>query len=91
MSLLDIKIEELDSKGNQLILRNYNTREILFKSYGYNIVYIKDGKVYIDKEYWDYSKTIGKYRNIFLKEDKKITQQKINRKEYKLKNLNKED
>ena len=43
---------------------------------------------YLDSTYWDYSKTTGKYRNIFLGEKKKETQLKIDSNEYKLENLN---
>ena len=43
---------------------------------------------YLDSTYWDYSKTTGKYRNIFLGEKKKETQLKIDSDEYKLENLN---
>lgn len=44
--------------------------------------------VVLDSNYWDYSTTTGKYRNIFLGEDKKTTQKKIESGEYKLENLN---
>jgi hypothetical protein len=43
----------------------------------------------LDKNYWDYSRTTGKYRNLFLDESKKETESKIGTKEYKLKDLNK--
>ena len=46
------------------------------------------GKVEIDKHYWDYSTTTGRYRNIFLGETKKETQKKIDSGEYVLTNLN---
>jgi len=42
----------------------------------------------LDATYWDYSTTTGKYRNMFLGEDKATTQKKINSGEYKLSNLN---
>ena len=44
--------------------------------------------VKIDKNYWDYSNTTGKYRNQFLNEDKKATQKKIDSGEYILTDLN---
>ena len=44
--------------------------------------------VELDKNYWDYSKTTGKYRNIFLGETKKETEKKIKSGEYILTNLN---
>lgn len=42
----------------------------------------------LDKRFWDYSKTTGKYRNIFLGETKAETQKKINSGEYILADLN---
>lgn len=50
---------------------------------------LDSGKVLLDEEYWDYSNTTGKYRNIFLGEDKATTQKKINDGTYVLVNLNK--
>jgi hypothetical protein len=46
-------------------------------------------EIELDERYWDYSKTTGKYRNMFLGEDKKETQRKIDAGIYKLVNLNK--
>ena len=45
-------------------------------------------QVYLDKNYWDYSVTTGKYRNIFLGETKRETEKKIKSGEYILANLN---
>jgi len=45
-------------------------------------------KICLDREYWDYSKTTGKYRKQFLGESKKETQQKIDDGTYLLTNLN---
>ena len=45
-------------------------------------------KTQLDSYYWDYSKTTGKYRNMFLGEDKKETQRKIDAGVYELTNLN---
>ncbi len=44
--------------------------------------------VRLDINKWDYSKTTGKYRNIFLGETKKETQAKIDSGEYILTDLN---
>lgn len=46
-------------------------------------------RVILDKRYWNYSKTTGKYRNIFLGESKAETERKIEAGIYKLDNLNK--
>jgi hypothetical protein len=82
------------------ILGNFESREI-FQSYD-SIIAVKTLwpleavqsinrpilEVQLDKTYWDYSKTTGKYRNIFLGESKKETQAKIDSGEYKLEDLN---
>ena len=47
-----------------------------------------EGKVYLDVNYWDYSSTTGKYRNIFLNENKKLTETKIKNNTYLLVDLN---
>ena len=44
--------------------------------------------IMLDKNYWDYSRTTGKYRNQFLGEDIKTTRKKIKSGEYKLWDLN---
>lgn len=82
----------ISSKGNtvsnQFIITT--AKGVFFQSYNSIIAFIpKSGKIQLDKNYWDYSKTTGKYRNDFLSESKKETQQKIDSKEYLLKDLNK--
>ena len=60
-----------------------------FQSYKVIIAFINDkGNVFLDDYYWDYSRTTGKYRNIFLGENKQVTEKKIKSGEYKLKELN---
>ena len=49
---------------------------------------MKDGKTFLDKTYWNYSVTTGKYRNQFLGETKKETEAKIKSGEYILTDLN---
>ena len=88
-----IKIRNMQSKrgntiSNQFIITIGNKE--IFQSYN-SVIAIKDynkNKIYLDKTYWDYSVTTGKYRNIFLEEDKKTTEEKIKNKTYILKNLN---
>ena len=72
--------------NNQLIIQTENS--VLFQSYDSIICKIENGQTYLDERFWDYSKTTGKYRNIFLGEGKKETTKKINSGEYKLTNLN---
>lgn len=61
-----------------------------FQSYDSKICFIPNNgsPIQLDRKKWDYSKTTGKYRNIFLGEDKKETQKKINNGTYILKDLN---
>lgn len=47
-----------------------------------------EGETYLDKNYWDYSTTTGRYRNIFLGETKRETEAKIKSGEYRLVDLN---
>jgi len=49
---------------------------------------VRGRQVWLDENAWDYSVTTGKYRNIFLGENKKETQGKINSGEYILTDLN---
>lgn len=62
-----------------------------FQSYRSIIAYIdkETWQVYLDEVYWNYSNTTGKYRNQFLREDRKDTEKKIKSWEYLLCNLNK--
>ena len=75
---------------NQFIIKD-DAGNVFFQSYE-SIIAKKsaDGKIYLDSYYWDYSTTTGKYRNIFLNEDKKTTERKIKSGEYILTNLNEE-
>lgn len=59
-----------------------------FQSYNSIIVRKDRNGITLDAHYWDYSKTTGKYRNLFLGEDKKETERKIAEGIYKLENLN---
>jgi hypothetical protein len=72
--------------ANQFEIKDGNT--IYFQSYDSIIVKIEAGQIYLDPLYWDYSKTTGKYRNQFLKEDKKETEKKIKTGIYILTDLN---
>lgn len=60
------KNQFLITDGNKTILQSYNS-----------IIAVKEnGKITLGKD-WDYSKTTGKYRNLFLGENKAETQRKI--------------
>ena len=72
--------------ANQFII--YTTEGSIFQSYNSTIEKIDNGKTYLDLNKLDYSKTTGKYRNIFLNENKKQTEEKIKNGEYILTDLN---
>ena len=86
-----MKITNLtSSKGNKIANQFQVVTEnaIYFQSYNSMIAKIEGAQVYLDPIFWDYSKTTGKYRNIFLGEDKKTTEKKIKDGTYILTNLN---
>ena len=60
-----------------------------FQSYDTIIAIIDNGQVILDQNKWDFSKTTGKYRNVFLGEKKQETERKIKQGIYKLVDLNK--
>jgi hypothetical protein len=72
--------------ANQFII--YTDTGSIFQSYNSTIVKIDGENTYLDKTYWNYSKTTGKYRNIFLNESKKDTENKIKTGQYILTDLN---
>jgi len=80
-------------KGNKIAnqFEIYDKKGRYFQSYNSIIVFINNkGQIYLDKYYWDYSTTTGKYRNMFLGDwGIEETREKIASGEYKLKNLNK--
>ena len=55
--------------ANQFVI--YTDNGSIFQSYNSTIVKLDSGKTYLDINKWNYSKTTGKYRNIFLNETKK--------------------
>lgn len=93
---MDIKVKNMSTTNsntapNQFIIQGKDFE--IFQSY--NAIIVKQmldgsGKTYLDENYWDYSSTTGKYRNMFLGEDKKATLTKIASGEYLLVDLNKE-
>ena len=80
--------------ANQFIITDDKTNEY-FQSYSsmiakkiYNDLGADVVETFLDKKYWNYSNTTGKYRNIFLNETIKDTRKKIKSGEYKLTDLN---
>ena len=87
-----MKVYNMESpNGNKVAnqLEIYTDEGKYFQSYR-SIIAFKDnkGQVFLDDYYWDYSRTTGKYRNIFLNEGIVETRKKIKSGEYKLKELN---
>jgi hypothetical protein len=92
-----MKVENITSNNgnkiaNQFVITDDNGNQF-FQSYNsmivkkYNSYYLKP--VELDKKYWNYSNTTGKYRNIFLNETITETKKKIKSGEYILTDLNK--
>ena len=73
--------------ANQYIVYSKDYRT--FQSYGSIIVAIDRStrQVYLNRTYWDYSRTTSKYRAIFLGETTKETMAKIKSGEYILADL----
>ena len=94
-----IKVKNMENRQGKLVVNQFIITEIsdylkrtIFQSYN-SIVATKvdDGdtfQIYLDQEYWDYSSTTGRYRNVFLGEDIHETRKKIKTGEYKLVALN---
>lgn len=88
-----MKVTNLTSSKGNTIPNQFtieNDKEVFFQSYNSIIVKIDKttNKTYLDSKYWDYSQTTGKYRNIFLGEEKKQTEKKIKEGIYTLTDLN---
>jgi hypothetical protein len=98
-----MKVQNMMSRNgnkvaNQFIINTYFTdgdicSTKVFQSYDSAIVQIDNYnngtyQVTLDRNYWDYSVTTGKYRNQFLRETKKETLAKIDSGEYILADLN---
>ena len=76
-----------NSIANQFLI--YANNGVYFQSYN-SIIALKqnDGTIVLSEQYWDYSKTTSKYRNIFLGETSEQTKYQIKIGNYKLQKLN---
>lgn len=86
-----MKVQNLRSSKGNMIANQFEIRTktaVYFQSYRSIIAKVEGDKTYLDPVYWDYSRTTGKYRNIFLNECKKETEQKIKNGTYILIDLN---
>lgn len=93
LHITKVKVQNMTGNTGREIPNQFEIRTkegIYFQSYTSLIAYIDfaTDKVYLDANTWDYSRTTGKYRNIFLNEDKAETEKKIKSGEYELTNLN---
>jgi hypothetical protein len=78
-----MRVYNFEDKVNQFIINDDEGNEFL-QSYDSIIVKTdKKGIISLGKN-WDYSKTTGKYRNLYLGETKKETQEKLDSGEYTL-------
>ena len=83
----NIKVYNINKRPNQFIIDTPDGK--YFQSYESIIAFINnEGRVFLDKNKWDYSSTTGKYRNIFLGEKKDLTEKRINNNNYVLIDLN---
>lgn len=69
--MLNLKVNNIisakgNSIANQFEIRDYKNGVSYFQSYETIIAKIKDGKVSVDRQSWDYSRTTSKYLNVFL-------------------------
>ena len=86
------KVRQMTTRGgnpapNQFLL--YTSDGTYFQSYNSTIAFRDhNGKIQLDENTWDYSRTTAQYRIYFLKESTSITKDKILSGEYQLTNLN---
>ena len=87
-----VKVRNMISSNGNAVANQFEIRTddaTYFQSYNSIIAKrVYGGKIYLDEYYWDYSTTTGRYRNMFLGENKGVTQMKIDSGEYILTNLN---
>jgi hypothetical protein len=83
-----VKVENFGNVKNQFII--YTKEGQYLQSYNSIIAFRNNNReIFLDNNYWDYSQTTGRYRNLFLRETKKETENKIKNGEYILTDLNK--
>ena len=87
----NVRVEQLEGRNgpvkNQFVI--HTDGGTYFQSYSTIIAFKPySGKIQLDPHNWDYSKTTGKYRNIFLGESKSETERKIKNGDYDMVVLN---
>ena len=94
INIKKVKVSNMTSSNGNKIANQFiieTESGLYFQSYNSIIAYkpFTHGlKTILDKDYWEYSTTTGKYRNLFLNEDKKETERKIKSGQYVLGTLN---
>ena len=82
---------------NQFIITDYQEGNKIEYFQSYDVIIAKKvydnmnfgiAEIFIDQNYWDYSRTTGKYRNIFLGEGIRLTRNKLENNQYILTDLN---
>ena len=87
------QVRNLESTRGNKVANQFEVKTdkgLFFQSYNSVIAFIPCdcSPIQLDKKYWDYSKTTGKYRNLFLGENKAETLKKIEQGIYILTDLN---
>ena len=87
-----VKVSNMMSNNGNFVPNQFKIRAnegMYFQSYDSMIAFVdNNGKVFLDENDWDYSRTTGKYRNIFLGENMSETRKKIKTGDYELIDLN---
>jgi len=87
-----VKVRNMVSSSSKAVPNQFviNTDDgTYFQSYDSVIAFIDHAGVrHLDRNLWNYSTTTGKYRNIFLRENKEQTERQIKEGIYKLVDLN---
>ena len=88
-----VRVENMKSSRSGRAVANqfkiYTDEGVYFQSYGTLIAFKAYGgeKTVLNEQYWDYSRTTGKYRNEFLNETIQETRKKIETGEYILQKM----
>ena len=84
-----IRVRNMQNERNNTVKNQFEIltdKGTYFQSYQTLISFIPIGrsKILLNRNAWDYSRTTGRYRNIFLGETKKETEKKIKDGTYEL-------
>ena len=86
-----VKVKNMKSSSGRAVANQFEIETddaTYLQSYDSIIVKRMSGVTYLDEYYWDYSTTTGRFRTMFLVENKGVSQMKIDSGEYILTNLN---